>query len=105
MASSSTMKRGMLFGVATLVMGARVLAADDLGNRHFLEKVKPLLESRCLSCHGPEKQKGGLRLDSRAAVMKGGDNGPVLALAKPAQSSLLQAVMHAKPEISMPPKE
>src|SRR6185369_11092161 len=66
---------------------------------------KPLLDSRCISCHGLDKVKGGLRLDSRAAVLKGGENGPALVPGKPADSLLLQAVMHSKKDLEMPPKE
>lgn len=81
------------------------LRADDAADRHFVEKVKPLLESRCVSCHGPDKIKGGLRLDSRDAVLKGGDNGRALELGKPNDSLLLQAVLHTKKDLEMPPKE
>lgn len=80
-------------------------ANDEAAHRHFLDKVKPLLDSRCISCHGPEKVKGGLRLDSRGAALKGGDTGPALVAGKPAQSLILQAVMHARPDLEMPPKD
>lgn len=81
------------------------LRADNAAERHFLDKVKPLLESRCVSCHGPDKVKGGLRLDSREAVLKGGENGPALERGKPGDSLLLQAVLHTKKDLEMPPKE
>src|SRR6185503_18538332 len=55
--------------------------------------------------HGPDKVKGGLRLDSREAILKGGDNGPALVVGKPSESLLLQAVMHSKKDLEMPPKE
>ncbi len=79
--------------------------AADAGEQHFIQRVKPLLESRCVSCHGPEKIKAGLRLDSREAMLKGGENGPALVPGKPSQSLLLQAVMHSKKDLEMPPKE
>ncbi|MHC5540251.1 c-type cytochrome domain-containing protein, partial [Singulisphaera rosea] len=41
----------------------------------FEKQIRPVLVERCQSCHGPEKQKGGLRLDSRAALLAGGDSG------------------------------
>lgn len=82
-----------------------VRAAELSPGQHFLESVKPLLDSRCISCHGHDKVKGGLRLDSRAATLKGGDNGPALIPGKPQDSLLLQAVMHTKPDLEMPPKE
>ncbi|HAV61343.1 MAG TPA: hypothetical protein DCY13_03155 [Verrucomicrobiales bacterium] len=88
-----------------LLSGAMVLCANEAADRHFVEKVKPLLDSRCVSCHGPDKVKGGLRLDSRPALLQGGDTGPALVPGKPADSLMLQAVMHAKKDLEMPPKE
>ena len=79
--------------------------AADPGERQFIERVQPLLESRCVSCHGPDKVKGGLRLDSRDAAIKGGDSGPSLVPFQPEKSLLLRAVMHAKKDLEMPPKE
>jgi mono/diheme cytochrome c family protein len=90
---------------ALALAGADGARADDASDRHFHDKVKPLLDSRCISCHGPDKVKGALRLDSRAAALKGGDNGPAVMPGKPSESLLLQAVMHAKPDLEMPPKE
>ena len=44
----------------------------------YLARVAPILEQHCTQCHGETKQKGDLRLDSFAALMKGGDNGVIL---------------------------
>jgi uncharacterized membrane protein len=55
----------------------------------FAGVIQPLLQKDCVACHGPEKAKAGLRLDSLAAVLKGGQNGVVLAPGKPAESSLI----------------
>ena len=68
-------------------------------------EVWPLLERTCLRCHGEEKQKGGLRLDSREAALKGGESGPALVPGKPTDSLLLQLVRHADADRPMPPKE
>ncbi len=73
--------------------------------RHFIEKVKPLLSSRCIGCHGPDKVKGGLRLDSREAALKGGETGPSLVAGKPGDSLFIAAVKHSHPELKMPPKD
>src|SRR5882762_6191310 len=67
-------------------------AADPKALEFFENKVRPLLAERCLECHGPEKQKGNLRLDSLAAILKGGDSGPALVAGKPDESLLVQAV-------------
>jgi hypothetical protein len=88
-----------------LFLAPPVFGSENDSARLFIDKVKPLLDSRCISCHGPDKVKGGLRLDSREALIKGGDSGPALNPGKPAESLLLQAVMHTKKDLEMPPKE
>ncbi len=70
----------------------------------FRKDVWPILQSRCVSCHGPDKQKGELRLDSRAALLKGGNSGPAAVPGKPAGSRLILLVASSKPADRMPPK-
>ena len=78
--------------------------ADEPANLEFFEsKVRPLLAEHCQKCHGAEKQKGGLRLDSRSAVLKGGDNGPAAIPGKPAESLMVEAVGYSG-DLQMPPK-
>ena len=60
----------------------------------FETRVRPVLATNCYGCHGPEKQFNSLRLDSRAAMMRGGKRGPVLVSGKPEDSLLIQAVRH-----------
>ena len=70
--------------------------------RYFEEKVRPILSARCIKCHGGSgKVRGGLRLDDRAAVLKGGDLGPAVSLDQPEESVLLQAIRYQ--ELEMPP--
>src|SRR5262249_37021680 len=69
----------------------------------FESKVRPLLADNCFTCHGPKRQQAGLRLDSRAALLKGSDNGPVITAGDPGKSPLIQAVRQ-EGEIKMPPK-
>jgi len=83
-----------------LIAGVLALTGDA-----DVERVRVLLETRCLSCHGPEKQKGGLRLDSREALLKGGESGPAAVSGDPERSLILQAVRHAAGDLKMPPKE
>src|SRR5205823_700502 len=68
----------------------------------FESKVRPVLVSQCIKCHGPKKEMGGLRLDSAAALRKGGDNGPVVKPGNPDQSVLIQAIRRTG-ELKMPP--
>jgi mono/diheme cytochrome c family protein len=70
----------------------------------FEKKVRPVLADQCFKCHGPDKQKGGLRLDSRAALLVGGDSGPAIVPGKPEASLLVKAVAHAEDVSQMPPK-
>jgi mono/diheme cytochrome c family protein len=80
---------------------------DDPARTHFEAKVRPLLAGRCVSCHGPEKAKGGLRLDAAANAAKGGDSGPAWVAGNPAKSLIVLAVRGTRPDHAgavMPPK-
>ena len=67
--------------------------------------VKPVLEARCFKCHGPEKQKAGLRLDVKESVLKGGESGePAVVPGNALKSHLLKLVMSNDPTEYMPPK-
>ena len=84
-------------------------SADEVvpptGDALFHSTIFPLLQSKCISCHGPEKQEGGLRLDSREAALIGGENGPSLIEGKPDNSLLIKAVRFDDPDLQMPPKD
>ncbi|MFM7540979.1 MAG: PSD1 and planctomycete cytochrome C domain-containing protein [Planctomycetota bacterium] len=89
-------------GLAVAILAAGPLfqarPSDD-----FEKHIRPLLVEKCQSCHGPEKAKGGLRLDSRAALLKGGDTGPAVIPGKAADSLLIKAIGYTG-EPKMPPK-
>ena len=53
-------------------------ASAERGSAFFEASVRPVLVEQCLKCHGPTKQSGGLRLDSRASILEGGDAGPAV---------------------------
>ncbi|MSU32832.1 MAG: DUF1553 domain-containing protein [Pedosphaera sp.] len=59
----------------------------------YVQTIKPLLTRHCVSCHGVDKPKGNLRLDTGAAAIRGGDSGPALLPGKPTESLLLQVVV------------
>ena len=80
--------------------GAQPPAATE----HFEKAVRPLFLAQCVSCHGAEKQKGGLRLDTKAGWQAGGDSGAAIVPGKPAESLLLKAVRGADGVQQMPPK-
>jgi mono/diheme cytochrome c family protein len=77
------------------------LAVTPEQEKFFEEQVRPVLVANCLKCHGDEKQKGDLRLDSRSALLAGGESGPAVVLGKPDESLLVEAINHASYE--MPP--
>jgi len=88
------------------VAGRAIAAAPSPEDLVFFEsKVRPLLIDRCLECHGEQKQKGGLRLDSAAAWRAGGDGGAVIQPGQPDASPLIAAVRYANEDLQMPPKE
>ena len=67
--------------------------------------IKPLFEKSCVKCHGAEKQKAKLRLDSLEAALKGGENGPDIIVKSSAKSSLVHSVARIGDEDDfMPPK-
>ena len=78
--------------------------ADQRAQEEFFEaKIRPVIANRCLDCHGSEKSKGGLRLDSRDGVLKGAESGPVVLPGKPDESPLIAAIRYDG-EVQMPPK-
>src|SRR5277367_3647849 len=90
---------GMITSLPALAADKREMAAID----RFENKVRPLLAARCWQCHGPEKRKGGLRLDTAEAIGAGGDSGPVVVPGKPGESRLIEAIGYSG-ELKMPPK-
>ncbi len=76
---------------------------DAAAVEFFEKEVRPILANRCVACHGPEKQKSELRLDSRAAALAGGLTGPAVEPGKPEESLLVEAIGYGE-ALKMPPK-
>jgi hypothetical protein len=93
----------VLASSATLAWGADVAKPDPAQVEFFETKVRPVLASRCWSCHGSQKQKAGLRLDTFDLMMKGGESGPVVVPGSPDESPLIEAVRY-NGSTQMPPK-
>jgi cytochrome c553 len=110
---TSCLLRLTLWGGALLGLTATAAASEAptaprarAGAAAFFEsKVRPVLVGSCLQCHGARKQRGDLRLDSRAALLKGGDHGPAVVPGDPDKSLLIQAVRRAHAEVKMPPNK
>jgi hypothetical protein len=79
---------------------------QDSGTDFFEKKVRPVLVQNCYGCHSHQakKQRGGLYLDSKTALRKGGDSGPAVVPGKPGESLLLKAVHYEMEDLKMPPK-
>lgn len=69
----------------------------------FDEHVKPILQKRCHSCHGPRRQLSGLRLDARHNALRGGDYGPVIIVGKSSESKLIKRLVSGEGGMQMPP--
>ncbi|MBM3971813.1 MAG: DUF1549 domain-containing protein [Planctomycetes bacterium] len=96
------MKQLLLTTVVLLAESALAIAAEPIS---FIDDVQPLLIGKCVSCHGPDKQEGGLRLDSLAAAREGGEQGSAVVPGDVAKSLLVKAISFRDPNLQMPPKQ
>ncbi|WP_020474832.1 PSD1 and planctomycete cytochrome C domain-containing protein [Zavarzinella formosa] len=94
------MPRLSLSTLALLLAGS-LSAGEDVD---FRKEIWPVLQTRCVGCHGPEKQQGGLRLDSRPAMLKGGKTGKAVVPGNPAESVLIERITIKDDTERMPPK-
>ena len=102
--------RFSLGSVLLLVLSSQSISGQELSasqqDLDFFEKqVRPLFVKQCYECHGPDSDEGegGLRLDTRKAILQGGKSGPAVIPGKPDQSLLIHAVNHDPAVESMPP--
>src|SRR6516164_3947171 len=95
---------GWLLALSGMASGAEGPKSSGPETELFERRIRPILTENCFECHGPQKQRGGLRLDSAEALQKGGDNGPVIKPGDPENSLLIQAVRQTG-ELKMPPKK
>ena len=86
--------------VAVLLLRSPLPVADTID---FEQQIRPILREHCVGCHGPSKQKNGLRLDSKTLAFKGGDGGAVIVPSKSAASEVFLRVTHAEAGKRMPP--
>ena len=109
-----TMKTTLLI-TAALGLGLTGASAADIdwsqlppaatnSNVTFDADIKPLFQASCLPCHGGNKPRAGLHLDTLDGVLKGTKDGPVLTAGDSANSLLVKAVSRLDPKIAMPPK-
>jgi len=104
-----------VFSISTAaLLCAATLAADDGGKSsesqrlaHFESKIRPVLVEHCYKCHSTKsgKAEGGLQLDSRTGIRRGGDRGPAVVPDDPDKSWLITAISHTDSDFKMPPKK
>ena len=100
----NSIRNFLMPGFAILAMSAMSSAADTDAAaqlKFFESKIRPLLVKRCFKCHADKKQKGGLRLDARSLMLKGGESGATIVPGKPDKSLLIEAVRYES--LEMPP--
>ncbi|MBC8003113.1 MAG: PSD1 domain-containing protein, partial [Opitutaceae bacterium] len=98
--------------ILTLGTSSSAFAADTpyqltaSQTQFFESKIRPILVNKCYKCHSAEaiKVKGGLMLDSRDGLLKGGDSGPAIVAGNPEKSLLIKAVRYLDSDLQMPPK-
>src|SRR5437764_164623 len=97
------MRRSRIAFVLALASVVGIPASLRAAPVDFARDIRPILEARCFSCHGPKKQRGDLRLDRKAVALKGGESGPVIVPGKSADSLLLRRAGSSDPDQRMPP--
>jgi hypothetical protein len=106
--SSTGRSRRALTVIVLLMFGGGLapVAEAATDEAFYTEKVLPLLQERCYSCHShaARKSRGGLAVDSREALLAGGDSGPAITLGKPDESLLIDAVKRTGLEMPPPGK-
>ncbi len=117
--ASNTIKsmtsKSLVLSLSMLITAAAVQAADvDVSklppasskkDLTFAKDIKPIFEKSCFKCHGAEKQKGKLRLDTLGAALKGGEDGPDIIAGNSAKSKLVHSVARLNEDEAMPPAE
>jgi hypothetical protein len=97
------MRKSFLALAAMVFLNGTARADEPVTAEYFEKKVRPILAANCTNCHGAQKQKGGLRLDSKAAFAKGGDSGDAVVPGDAAKSRLIQVIRYDD-DIKMPPR-
>ena len=101
----------LLLTALVLGVGSRANSEDvakpvgDSAQIEFFEKnIRPLLVTHCYECHSGDEDSGGLKVDSRQAMIAGGDSGSSLVPGKPRKSLILEAVRYKNHQLQMPPE-
>jgi hypothetical protein len=95
----------LAYGAAAAPIDVTKLPPDSTkANISFDTDIEPLFKASCLRCHGEEKPRGGIRLDSMEGVLKGGKDGLIVKPGDSASSQLVISISQLDPKTAMPPK-
>ncbi len=97
------MARLFATGLLVLLFLVKPAGAGETPETVFELKVRPVLVTKCLPCHGGKKTSSGLRVDSRDSLLRGGDRGPGIVPGEPGKSLLIQAIRRTDDDLKMPP--
>src|SRR5260370_27740554 len=89
--------------VGALAPATRAAGPGAPAAEFFEKSIRPVLAGTCLRCHGEQKAGGGLRVDSRALLLKGGKHGPAVVPGAPDASLLITAIGYQHDDLRMPP--
>ncbi len=101
---ASVFTLGLFTAAAADVDISKLPPASDKKGVTYAQDIKPIFENVCFKCHGAEKQKGQLRLDSLKTALKGGENGAVVLPGKSEKSRLVHNVARLDEDSAMPPE-
>jgi len=99
----------LLMGCGLRIGAAQAAGQDEAAKPEFYStKVLPIFQANCYHCHGGVNHKGGLSLETRPSILRGGHHGAALVPGNPANSLLVQLIRHEGPEddpMPMPSKQ
>ena len=100
-------KTVLALGCLALGVGGSAAELSDAAKVEFFDnKILPILKAQCFKCHGAKQElKGEFRVTNRASLLKGGESGAAINLAKPEESLLLAMISWKDEDHEMPPKK
>lgn len=105
LAAAGLVSAGVFWRPVTVQASPKAWQADSA--EFYTTKVQPILQTNCYRCHGGMNHRGGLVLDTKAGMIKGGHDGAVIVPGHPEQSLLIKLIRHEGPAndpMPMPPK-
>jgi len=96
---------GLAFSASAAIDISKLPPPSDKTGLTYANDIQPLFKASCVRCHGQQRSRGGIHLDTLDGVLKGGDDGPILKVGDSAHSQLVAAISRLDPKSAMPPKQ